>query len=56
MERSQGSLVVLDCPREIKTELDVWGSVGDTLPLMRRVKQQFDPAGMLNPGRFIGRI
>ncbi len=51
-----GSLVVLQCPPEMKEQLDVWGSPGDALALMRSVKQQFDPKGMLNPGRFVGGI
>ena len=51
-----GSLVVLQCPTEIKGRIDVWGSTGDTLPIMRRVKEQFDPAAILNPGRFVGGI
>jgi glycolate oxidase FAD binding subunit len=56
VEKLGGSLVVLECPTEWKSNLDVWGSGGDALPLMIKVKQQFDPAGTLNRGRFIGRI
>jgi glycolate oxidase FAD binding subunit len=51
LEREGGSLVILT-----KTSLDAWGSVGDTLPLMRALKQQLDPKGTLNPGRFAGGI
>jgi glycolate oxidase FAD binding subunit len=40
----------------VKQRFDVWGDAGDALPLMRRVKAQFDPTGCLNPGRFIGGI
>jgi len=36
--------------------LDAWGAAGDALPLMRAVKQQFDPKATLNPGRFVGGI
>jgi glycolate oxidase FAD binding subunit len=36
--------------------LDAWGSAGDALPVMVRMKQQFDPRGTLNPGRFVGGI
>jgi len=36
--------------------LDVWGPPSDAQPLMVRLKQQFDPDGTLNPGRFIGGI
>jgi glycolate oxidase FAD binding subunit len=51
-----GSLVILDCPRELKDGLDVWGSPGDMLALMKSIKAQFDPRGILNPGRFVGAI
>jgi glycolate oxidase FAD binding subunit len=34
----------------------MWGPAGDALSLMRRVKAEFDPHGILNPGRFIGGI
>ncbi|MEA2173853.1 MAG: glycolate oxidase binding subunit [Blastocatellia bacterium] len=50
------SLVLLHCSPEMKARVDVWGTVGDALPLMRRIKQRFDPLGMLNRGRFIGGI
>jgi glycolate oxidase FAD binding subunit len=51
LEQEGGSLVILG-----KHSLDAWGSVGDTLPLMRALKQQLDPQGTLNPGRFAGGI
>lgn len=51
-----GTLVVLGCPVPLKRALDVWGPPSDAQPLMVRIKQRFDPAGTLNPGRFIGRI
>ncbi len=56
LESRGGSLTLLRCPPEIKSKLDVWGSAGDALPLMRSIKSQFDPTGVLNPGRFIGGI
>lgn len=49
-----GSAVVHEAPPEVKRAVDVWGPVGDTLPLMRRIKEQFDPEGIMNPGRFVG--
>ena len=52
----EGSVVVLEAPVEVKRRIDAWGSVGDALPLMRKVKERFDPAGVLNPGRFVGGI
>lgn len=61
---ASGSLVVLAAPVAVKKRIDVWGdpsagsgrSAGDSLPLMRRLKEQFDPQGTLNPGRFLGGI
>lgn len=52
--RRGGSLVALQAPREVKGMIDVWGPIGDALPLMRRVKERFDPTGIMNPGRFVG--
>lgn len=51
-----GSLVVQQCPASIKSQIDVWGPVGDAQRLMRQIKEQFDPCGIMNPGRFIGGI
>ena len=51
-----GSLVLLRWPGGVKRDLDAWGDVGDALPLMRRIKDQFDSNGTLNPGRFVGGI
>jgi glycolate oxidase FAD binding subunit len=50
-----GSLVILHRPAGI-APLDAWGNAGDALSLLRAVKQQFDPKGTLNPGRFVGGI
>jgi glycolate oxidase FAD binding subunit len=36
--------------------IDVWGNISDFFPLMVAVKQQFDPNGTLNRGRFVGGI
>ncbi len=51
-----GYAVVERCDPALKARLDVWGDVGPSLALMRRVKEQFDPSGVLNPGRFAGGI
>jgi glycolate oxidase FAD binding subunit len=54
LEEAGGSLMVLKQPAE--TKLDCWGTLPDSLPLMREIKRQFDPDSILNPGRFLGRI
>jgi glycolate oxidase FAD binding subunit len=54
MEQASGSMMVLKQP--VESKLDCWGTVPDTLPLMRQIKNRFDPEGILNPGRFLGRI
>lgn len=51
-ERVGGSFVVLR-RQPGDGELDSWGGLGDTLPLMRALKQKFDPRMTLNPGRFV---
>jgi glycolate oxidase FAD binding subunit len=51
-----GSLVVEACPLALKERIDVWGEPAADFPLMRRIKEQFDPQGMLSPGRFLGRL
>jgi len=49
--QGRGSVVIVRGSGDLKASTDVWGPIGDALPLMRAVKTQFDPAGILNPGR-----
>ena len=49
-----GTLVVERCPPEIKALVDVWGPTRTDFELMRVIKSQFDPRGILSPGRFVG--
>jgi glycolate oxidase FAD binding subunit len=51
-----GSLVLHDAPPPLKRQLDAWGPAGNGLALMRRLKTEFDPRGICNPGRFVGGI
>jgi FAD/FMN-containing dehydrogenase len=48
--------VLLKGTPTLRQKVDVWGSVGTSLPLMKRIKEQFDPCGILNCGRFVGGI
>jgi glycolate oxidase FAD binding subunit len=54
LEAASGSLMVLKQP--VGTSLDCWGTLPDSFPLMGEVKRRFDPDGILNPGRFLGKI
>lgn len=51
-----GSFVIESCPVFMKGKLDVWGPMGQDLAIMKRLKELFDPARTLNPGRFVGGI
>jgi glycolate oxidase FAD binding subunit len=56
LHASGGSATVLRVPEAWRGRLDVWDEVGSALPLMREIKKRFDPPGILNPGRFVGKI
>ncbi|MFQ6026413.1 MAG: FAD-binding oxidoreductase [Dehalococcoidia bacterium] len=49
-----GSVVVDHCPLQVKRQIDVWGQAAASMEIMRRIKGNFDPQGVLNPGRFMG--
>jgi len=49
-----GSIVVERCPWALKKHINVWGPSGGDFPVLRRIKESFDPKGTLNPGRFVG--
>lgn len=49
-----GDAVIERCPEPVKRLLDIWGPQPSGFSIMRRLKQQFDPDNILNPGRFIG--
>ena len=52
----QGNLIIEVAPPKLKRHIDVWDSVEGTLSLMKQIKAKFDPAGVLNPGRFVSSI
>jgi glycolate oxidase FAD binding subunit len=48
-----GNLVVLSSPPEATLDADdIWGPPGDGFAAMRAIQEQFDPEGIMNPGRF----
>ncbi|HEX4993276.1 MAG TPA: FAD-binding oxidoreductase [Rubrobacteraceae bacterium] len=54
--RRGGSVVVRSAPPSFKERVEAWGPMGSRLELTRRVKEKFDPRGVMNPGRFAGGI
>jgi glycolate oxidase FAD binding subunit len=52
-ESQGGFLTILEAPTELKEKIDVWGYIGNSLDVMRRLKQQFDPKNILSPNRFV---
>ena len=55
-ESSQGFMTLLQAPPDLKQGMDVWGYSGSAIPLMKRIKAEFDPLGLVSPGRFVGGI
>ncbi|MCC7371040.1 MAG: FAD-binding oxidoreductase [Chloroflexi bacterium] len=54
-----GSLVLEACPLAAlqgEAGIDPWGDAGSGFPVMRSLKENLDPKGTLNPGRFVGRL
>ncbi len=54
--RRGGSVIVREASPAFKERVEAWGPIGTRLDLTRRVKEKFDPRGILNPGRFVGGI
>jgi len=52
----EGVAVLEAAPAWAKSARDVFGDPPDAAPLLRALKQRFDPAGVLNPGRGPGRL
>lgn len=50
--RRGGRCVVVSAPPAIRAAVDLWGGAVD-LPLQRQIKERFDPAGRLSPGRHL---
>ncbi len=53
VEAAGGTLALLAAPDDFTREVGAWGAVPSTLDVQRRLKQAFDPGGVLNPGRFV---
>jgi glycolate dehydrogenase FAD-binding subunit len=52
---ARGHLRLLSAPAALRAGLDFFGDPGEgAFKLMRRLKESFDPAGIFNPGCFVG--
>ena len=51
-----GHYICEAAPSWAKSGRDMFGEIGATGSIMRALKERFDPGGVLNPGRFAGRI
>ena len=51
-----GQALVESAPLAVKERVPVWDDPGPALRMMRVIKSRLDPAGLLNPGRFVGGI
>jgi len=55
--RAAGGHALLEwAPLAVKEAVAVWDPPGPAFRIMERIKAQLDPAGILNPGRFVGGI
>jgi glycolate oxidase FAD binding subunit len=52
-EQNKGFLTVLEAPSSVKQKLEPWGYTGNSLEMMRKIKQNFDPKNLLNSDRFL---
>jgi glycolate oxidase FAD binding subunit len=54
MEKEGGGLVLSEGPAGLMAAIGPWGSPGPEKTLVRGLKQEFDPQGILAPGRIGG--
>jgi glycolate oxidase FAD binding subunit len=54
--RRGGSLLVDAAPLSLKRQIDVFGPLRNDFPIMKRLREEFDPNRTISPGRFIGRL
>jgi glycolate oxidase FAD binding subunit len=57
LERSReagGNMIIQRAPTRVKNRVKVWGDSGSDFVVMKRLKGQLDPSGIMCPGRFVG--
>ncbi len=53
---NQGFLTILTATKSIKQQVEPWGYKGNTVNLMKTIKQKFDPNNIFKPGSYINKI
>ena len=48
-----GYAIIMHAPEQLRDKLVPWGHAPEALNLMKKLKEKWDPAGILNPGDFI---
>jgi FAD/FMN-containing dehydrogenase len=48
-----GNLIIQSAPADVKSKLKIWGEIGSYFVVMKRLKNQLDPTGIMSPGRFV---
>lgn len=51
-----GHFAVEWAPLAVKEQVEVWDPPSPAVRIMRRIKAEIDPKGIMNPGRFVGGI
>lgn len=51
-----GHVTIQRAPCALRERVDVWGPLQSDFGIMQKLKKEFDPNGILNPGRFVGGI
>jgi glycolate oxidase FAD binding subunit len=52
--KAGGNLVIQHAPADLKKDLSIWGEMPSDFVVMKRVKENVDPSGIMSPGRFVG--
>ncbi len=54
--KNGGNCIVERAPKAIKEKVSVWGQTRSDAVVVRRLKEKLDPAGIMNPGRYVGGV
>lgn len=49
-----GNLAVQSAPTDVKKDLPVWGETRPDFIVVKRIREQLDPSGIMSHGRFVG--